>query len=61
VEFRAQLLFAASHLSIVALMIVAPQMQDAVQHKDFNFLGWRMSEGARIFCCDLGRDGDFTG
>ncbi len=32
VEFRAQLFFAPSHLSIVALVIVAAQMQDAVQH-----------------------------
>ena len=42
-------------------MIVAAQMQDAVQHENFNFLGWRVSERARIFGCDLGRDGDFAG
>ena len=59
-EFRAQLFFAASHLSIVALMIVTAQMQDAMQHKNLNFLGCHVSERARIFSCDLGRDGDFA-
>jgi hypothetical protein len=32
VEFCAQLFFAPRHLSIVALVIEAAQMQDAVQH-----------------------------
>jgi hypothetical protein len=32
VEFCAQLFFAPRHPSIVALVIVAAQMQDAVQH-----------------------------
>jgi len=60
VEFRAQLFFAPSHLSIVALVIVAPQMQDAVQHENLNFLGGRVSERARILRCDLRRNGDFA-
>jgi hypothetical protein len=39
VEFRAQLFFAPGHPSIVALVIVAAQMQDAVQHSNLDFLG----------------------
>ena len=60
VEFRAQLFFAPRHPSIVALVIVAAQMQDAVQHQNFNFLGRRVSERARILRCHLHRNGDFA-
>ena len=51
VEFRTQLFFAPCHPSIVALVIVAAQMQDAVQHENLNFLGGRVPERSRIFGC----------
>src|SRR5208282_310334 len=53
VEFLAQLLFAPGHLSIVALVIVAAQVQDAVQGENLDFFGGRVSEGSRIFGCYL--------
>ena len=38
----------ASHLAIVALVIVACQMQDSVQRENFDFFGGGVSECARI-------------
>jgi len=58
VEFRAQLFFAASHLSIVALVIVAAQMQDAVENQDLDFFAGGVSERSRIVGGNFRRDGD---
>ena len=46
---RAQLFFAPRHLSLIALMIVAPQMQESVQHKNLHFF-CREWPRARAFC-----------
>jgi hypothetical protein len=53
-KFRAQLFFSSCHWSIVALVIVAAQVQEAVQGEDLHFLGGRVSEGSRILGCYLG-------
>ena len=60
VQLGAELFFAPSHLSIVALVIVATQMQDAVEHENFNFFGWGMAQIAGIFRGNLRGDGDFS-
>ena len=48
-QIRAQLFFAPRHLSIVALVIVAAQMQNAVQHQNLDFLGRRVAQGGAFF------------
>ena len=60
-ESRAQLFFASGHLSIVALVIVAAQMQDAVQNENFDLLRGRVPEQACILRCDLDGNGNIAG
>ncbi len=52
-KFCAQLFFASGHLSSVALVIEAAQMQDAVQHKNLNFFRRKVSESPGISRCDF--------
>ena len=52
--------FLARHLSIIALMVIARQMQDTVQHQDFYFLGGGVSQVGGVLCGDLYRDGNVT-
>ena len=55
-ELLPQPLFFSGHLTVVALMIVSRQVQDAVQGKNLDFFGGGMSEAAGILGGDLGRD-----
>ena len=53
--------FAPRHLPVVALMIVAAQMQYAVQNKNLDFLRGGMAERARVLRRNLGGNGNFAG
>jgi len=61
VEFAAELLLAPCHLAVVALMVVAAQMENSVQDKNFNFYAGVVPESTRILGGDFGGDGDVTG
>lgn len=60
-EFHAQLSFAPVHSTLVALVIITPQMENPVQGENFDFLGWRVTEGARILRSDGGGNRDVAG
>jgi hypothetical protein len=60
-EFAAELSLAAGHLAVVAFVIVAAQMENPMQDKDFNFYAGVVPESTRILGGDFGGDGDVAG
>ena len=57
-ELRAQPVFDACHTSIVRLMVIAGEMQHAVQHQNFQLAGQAVAVALSVIEGDLGGDGD---
>jgi hypothetical protein len=53
-------MFAAVHLARVGFVIVAEQVQDAVENEDAHFVIEGAAEALRVAACDRGRDGDVS-
>jgi hypothetical protein len=51
----------ASHLAIIALVIEACQVKDAMQHQNFHFVRHRMPETLGVLAGDVGRNHDVPG
>ena len=45
---------------MIALMIEPGQMQNAMQHQDFHFLGQRVAHDLRVLPGNVGGDGKVT-
>jgi len=60
-QFPAQLCFFARHLTIIALMIEACQMEQAVEGEDLDLLSGGVAEAQCVLSGDISRDSDLSG
>ena len=60
-EARAQYAFAASHLAVVDFVVVAGEMQQAVEDQNFDFDGQRVTLFASLAQCSRHADGEIAG
>ena len=60
-QFAAQGMFFGRHLTMVAFMVVAAEVEKPVQNQNFYFSSEGMSKRSGITGCDLGGDGDVSG
>src|SRR3974390_3009515 len=59
-QIAAQPLFATRHLAVVPLVVVATQVENAVQREDFDFQGRGVSERTGVAGSNFSGDGDVT-